>query len=31
LSKQVLQYTGRSERGANGTMAWLPQAPQTAA
>src|SRR5215210_3613303 len=31
LSKQELQYTGRSLRGANGTTACPPQAPQTAA
>lgn len=31
LSKQVLQYTGRSFRGANGTIAWPPQWPQIAA
>ena len=31
LSKQALQYTGRSFRGANGTTAWPPQAPQIAA
>jgi hypothetical protein len=31
LSKQELQYTGRSFRGANGTMAWPPQLPQIAA
>jgi hypothetical protein len=31
LSKQVLQYTGRSLRGANGTTAWPPQWPQIAA
>src|SRR4029077_7404340 len=30
-SKHVLQYTGRSFRGANGTTAWPPQAPQIAA
>jgi hypothetical protein len=31
LSKHELQYTGRSLRGANGTTAWPPQAPQIAA
>jgi hypothetical protein len=31
LSKQLLQYTGRSDRGANGTIAWLPHELQTAA
>ena len=31
LSKHELQYTGRSFRGANGTTAWPPQAPQIAA
>jgi hypothetical protein len=31
LSKQELQYTGRSLRGANGTIAWPPQLPQIAA
>jgi len=31
LSKHVLQYTGRSLRGANGTIAWPPQLPQIAA
>jgi hypothetical protein len=31
LSKHELQYTGRSVRGANGTIAWPPQAPQIAA
>jgi len=30
LSKHVLQYTGRSFRGANGTVAWPPHAPHTA-
>jgi hypothetical protein len=31
LSKHELQYTGRSFRGANGTIAWPPQLPQIAA
>ena len=31
LSKQVLQYTGRSLRGAKGTTACPPHAPHTAA
>ena len=31
LSKQLLQYTGRSVRGAKGTIAWLPHALHTAA
>jgi hypothetical protein len=31
LSKHELQYTGLSFRGANGTTAWPPQAPQMAA
>ena len=31
LSKHELQYTGRSLRGANGTIAWPPQLPQIAA
>jgi hypothetical protein len=31
LSKHELQYTGRSFRGANGTIACPPQAPQIAA
>ena len=31
LSKQLLQYTGRSLRGRNGTSAWPPHSAQTAA
>lgn len=31
LSKHELQYTGRSLRGANGTIAWPPHMPQIAA
>lgn len=31
LSKHELQYTGRSLRGAKGTIAWPPQLPQIAA
>ena len=31
LSKHELQYTGRSLRGANGTIAWPPQLQQIAA